>query len=33
MGNQAKDYEIGWETYARNSRAATGAGEWVEAAE
>ena len=32
-GNQAEDYEIGWETYAHNSRAAAGAGEWVEAAE
>ena len=30
-GNQAEAYEIGWETYAHNSR--VGAGEWAEAAE
>ncbi len=31
-GNQAEDYEIGWDTYAHNSRR-TDAVEWVEAAE
>ena len=31
-GNQAEEYEIGWETYAHNSRSG-GAVEWVEAAE
>jgi hypothetical protein len=30
-GNQAETYEIGWETYAHNSRR-EGAREWVEAA-
>ena len=30
-GNQAEDFEIGWETYAHNSRSG-GAVEWVEAA-
>ena len=30
-GNQADEYEIGWETYAHNSRMV--AGEWAEAAE
>lgn len=31
-GEQAEDYEIGWETYAHNSRR-EGVGAWVEAAE
>ncbi len=31
-GNQAEEYEIGWETYAHNSRS-EGAGDWAEAAE
>ncbi|WP_174274881.1 MT-A70 family methyltransferase [Sphingomonas bacterium] len=31
-GNQAEEYEIGWDTYAHNSRRG-GAVEWVEAAE
>jgi N6-adenosine-specific RNA methylase IME4 len=31
-GNQAEEYEIGWETYAHNSRV-EGAREWAEAAE
>ncbi|MFM9829780.1 MAG: hypothetical protein ACKVOB_13735 [Sphingomonas sp.] len=31
-GNQAEDYEIGWDTYSHNSRAHIGE-TWVEAAE
>jgi N6-adenosine-specific RNA methylase IME4 len=32
-GNQAEAYEIGWETYAHNSRSEGARGEWAEAAE
>jgi len=31
-GNQADEYEIGWETYAHNSRS-NGKADWLEAAE